>query len=1118
MNLFTRTVLAIASVACVAAPAAAQVDARMFRYPDVSATQIAFVYAGDVWVVAKGGGVAHRLSSPPGEEMFPRFSPDGARIAYSAQYDGNLEVYVVPSAGGSAIRLTHHPMNDRVIDWHSDGKRVLFASSRESGRQRYNQFYLVPDTGGLPEKLPVPYGEFGAFAPDGKRFAYMPQSQDFRTWKRYRGGWASDIWLFDVPAMTSSNLTKNDANDGQPMWHGDTLYFLSDRGASERANIWALNATTGAARQVTSFTDVDISFPAIGPADIVFQAGGKLYLLALPSEKVTEVSVKVVTDGITLKPRAEKVAPLIESAGISPTGKRGLIGARGDIFTVPAEHGPVINLSRTSGTVERYPSWSPDGKLVAYWSDRKGEYQLTVRPADGTGTETTLTSLGPGFRYRPQWSPDSKRLAFADEKARVYLVGVEGGQPMEIDHSAIWIAHEGLEGIRFAWSADSRWFAYARPAASGNQAVFLYDTKASTLTQATSGYFDDSLPVFDPEGKYLYFRSNRSFDPVYGAFDNGWTYPNATRIVAVPLRGDVASPLAARNDVEGSKDKADEKTAKDGAAPVKAAEPAAKAGAAAVKAGEPEKGGSAKEEAKKDESPKPVAIDLDGFEARAVVLPFKPGNYADLCAAKGKIIVRRLPRTGSADEKQPVVFFDLAEREEKTILEDASSLTLSADGNKLLAGQKKTFAIVDVKPGQKLDKPMRIAEMESVVDPRAEWAQMFTDAYRFERDFFYDPAMHGVDWPALRDRYAKVLEGAVTRWDVNFVLGEFIAELNASHTYRGGGDEEQAPERGAGLLGVDWELAGGAYRIKRIIRGEAWDADVRAPIAEPGLNVKEGDYVLAVNGVPIDPAKDPWAAFQGLANMTVTLTVNAKPATENARQVVVKTVGDETDLRFRAWIEERRRRVDEATGGRIGYIYVQSTGVDAQSDLVRQFMAQWRKDGLIIDERFNSGGQIPDRFIELLNRPMLAYWAVRFGEDWQWPPIAHRGPKVMLINGWSGSGGDAFPFYFREAGLGPLIGQRTWGGLIGISGSPSLADGGNLTVPTFRMYDVRGKWFAEGHGVDPDIPVGDDPAQLAKGTDAQLERAIAEVQRLAKEKPPAPPARPAPEKRVPKQD
>jgi tricorn protease len=1103
MKLFARLALTALVTIGTAAPAAAQIDARMFRYPDVSAAQIAFVYAGDIWTVPKAGGVATRLSSPAGEEMFPRFSPDGKLIAYSANYDGNLDVYTVPATGGMPARLTHHPMGDRLIDWHPDGRRVLFASSRESGRQRYNQFYVVPASGGLPEKLAVPYGEFGAFAADGHRFVYMPQSQDFRTWKRYRGGWASDIWLFDLQTMAASNLTRNDANDGQAMWFGETIYFLSDRGPAERANIWALDLKTGAARQVTAFVDVDVTFPAAGPSDIVFQAGGRLYLLNVPSEKLAEVPVRVVTDAITLKPRSVKVTPLIETAGISPTGKRGVFAARGEMFTVPAEHGPVMNLTRSSGVAERYPSWSPDGRLVAYWSDRGGEYQLTVRPADGSGSERTLTKLGAGFRYRAQWSPDSKRLAFVDEQSRIHVIGAEGGVAAEIDRSRVWMGHGQLESLRFAWSADSRWIAWSRPSSTGSPAIFLYDSTTARLTQATSGYFADQDPAFDPEGKYLYYLSNRAFAPTYSDFDNSWAYPNSTEVVAVPLRTDVPSPLAARNDVEPPKDAASGPPKGGAAAP------------AAGDAGQTAKEEPKKDEAKKEEPPKPVDITLDGFEARAIIMPFKPGNYADLHAVKGKVLVRRLPRAGSADTKRPFVYYDLAEREEKTVLADASGVVVSADGNKALAALDKTFAIVDVKPDQKLEKPMRVGEMETVVDPRAEWRQMFTDAYRFERDYFYDPNMHGVDWEAVRARYAKILEGAVTRWDVNAVLGEFIAELNASHTYNGGGDEQEPQSRGTGMLGVDWELSNGAYRIRRIVRGGPWDADVRSPLAEPGLDVKEGDYVLAVNGVPVDPARDPWAAFQGLADATITLTVNAKPVLDGARQVLVKTMADETELRFREWIEARRRRVDEASGGRVGYVYVQSTGIGAQNELVRQFMAQWRKDALIIDERFNSGGQIPDRFIELLNRPMLAYWAVRFGEDWQWPPVAHRGPKVMLINGWSGSGGDAFPFYFREAKLGPIVGQRTWGGLIGISGSPSLADGGGLTVPTFRMYDVRGRWFAEGHGVEPDIKVEEDPSLLAKGTDAQLERAIAEATRLMKEKPPAPPARPAYEKRVP---
>ena len=1097
---------AVALLSCLSVSSAhAQVNARMFRQPDVSATHITFVYAGDIWVVPRQGGVAVRLSSPRGEEQFPRFSPDGSKIAFSANYDGNLDVYVVPTQGGDPARVTHHPMADRLVDWHPDGNRVLFVSSRESGRQRYSQFYVAPATGGLPTRLPVPYGEFGSFSPDGTRIAYLPQTQAFRTWKRYRGGWAPDIWEFDLTTLAASNVTKNTAVDEFPMWHGDTIYFLSDRGAGQKQNIWARSRATGAVRQITDFQDYDVTTPSLGPTDIVFVAGDRLHLLNLANDAVSEVSVQVVTDRSTLKPRSVKVADRITSVSVSPTGKRAAFEARGEIFSVPAEHGPVMSLSRSSGVAERYPRWSPDGKTLAYWSDRSGEYELTLRPADGTGAERTLTSLGAGYRYAPHWSPDSSRLAFVDQAMKIRIVDVAQGRVVDVDQSPAWMAHGQLQGLSLKWSPDSRWLTWARrPADSGNAAVFVFDVTRGTRSQLTSAYFNDMEPTFDPDGKFLYFFSNRTFDPVYSDFDNTWSYPNATRIVAATLRADTPSPLSPRNDVEGTPDKKDD-----------------------AKKDEGKRDEGKKDEGKKDDSkkavekedaaaatPKPVAIDLEGFESRVVVLPPKAGNYDGLEAVAGKILYRRQPRTGSGEEKSALVYYDLTEREEKTIAGSVDGFEVTADGKKVLVASDKKFAIVEVKADQKLDKTMRTGEMEALVDPAAEWRQMFADAYRVQRDYFYDPTLHGVDWKAARERYARLIDASVTRWDVNFVLGEFIAELNASHTYNSGGDLETAPARGAGMLGVDWEVDGGAYRIKRIIAGGPWDADVRSPLSQPGVAVKAGDYVLAVNGTPLEVGRDPWAAFEGLADAAVVLTVNDKPTAESARQVLVTCLPNETELRFREWIEQRRKRVDEATGGRAGYVYVQSTGVDAQSELVRQFMAQWRKDGLVVDERFNSGGQIPDRFIELLNRPMLAYWAVRDGQSWQWPPVAHRGPKVMLINGWSGSGGDAFPFYFREAGLGPLIGSRTWGGLIGISGSPGLVDGGTVTVPTFRMYDVRGGWFAEGHGVDPDIPVDEDPSQLAKGVDTQLERAIQEVlQRIKDQKPVVP--RPPNERRTP---
>ncbi|HEY2151464.1 MAG TPA: S41 family peptidase [Vicinamibacterales bacterium] len=1087
-----RNVLALALLLLSAAPAFAQVDARMFRYPTVSADKIAFVYAGDIWLVPKTGGTATRLSSPPGEEMFPRFSPDGSKIAFTAAYDGNADVYVIPTAGGVPSRLTFHPMNDRVIGWHPDGKRILFASARDSGRQRYNQFYLVSVDGGLPEKLPVPYGEFGAYSPDGQQFVYMPMSQDFRNWKRYRGGWAPDLWVFDLKSFASRNITNNPANDAQPMWRGNTIYFLSDRDASERNNIWAEDVRTGAVRQVTHFVDFDITFPSIGPDSIVFLAGGRMHLLNLANEKESEVQIRVLTDETTLRAHTANAEKLADNPSVSPTGKRVAFEARGDVVTVPAERGATLDVTRSSGVSERYPRWSPDGKTLAYWSDRSGEYELTLAPAEGAGAERKVTSLGPGFRYAPQWSPDSKKIAFIDQAMRIHVYDTASGKVSDVDKSPDWIAHGGLEAFRFQWSPDSRWLTYARPTTTSNSGIFLYDTNAGKLQQATSGYLNDTQPTFDPEGKYLFYASDRTFDPVYGTFDNSWTYANATQLVAVPLRKDVKSPLAARNDAEAASLDTD-----------KAAEPKS----------------DSKGDAKKDDkpvAPAAVDIDLERFEARGIVLPPKAGAYADVSAVRGKLVYRRQPPAGTHDEKSPVVFFDLEAREEKQILEDADSIEVTFDGKKLLATSKRKFAVIEIKEKQGYDKALSLADIEIPVDPRAEWKQIFSDVFRFERDFFYDPGMHGVNWNAMKERYATLLDDAVTRWDVNFVIGEFLGELNASHTYHGGGDEEQADKTSVGMLGVDWELANGAYRIKRIVRGGPWDT-VRSPLDDPAINVKEGDYVLAVNGVPLNPQRDPYASFQALGTKTVVLTINSTPSSSGAHQEVVRCLDDETDLRFKAWIEERRLVVDRATNGRVGYIYVQSTGTDAQNDLMRQFMAQWKKDGLVVDERWNSGGQIPDRFIELLHRPILSYWAVRDASPQQWPPVAHTGAEVMLINGWSGSGGDAFPFYFREAGLGPLIGTRTWGGLIGISGAPDLADGGNITVPTFRMFDPKGQWFAEGHGVDPDIPVEEDPTQLAKGTDPQLQRAIQEVMTRVNAQPKRP-AQPPYEKRVPKDD
>jgi len=1052
-----------------ASTADAQIDARMLRNPAVSDTRIAFVYGGDIWIVSKEGGVAMRLSSPEGEESMPRFSPDGRWLAFSGNYHGNTDIYVIPVTGGLPERLTHHPMDDRVLGWYPDGSAILMASPRHSGRQRFSQLYRLARNGGMPEAIPLEYGEFASLSPDGKQLAFTIKSRAFRTWKRYRGGMAADLSIYDFASGEVKAIAPDVANDEMPMWHGRKIYFLSDRGPERRFNVWSYDLDSSALKQLTRFTEADVHFPSIGPSDIVFAAAGDLHLMDLSTERVSAVEVRVVTDRATLQPTVRKVGDLVRSASISPSGRRVAVEARGEVFTLPAEHGPILNLTGTSGFAERHPVWSPDGKWMAYFTDRTGEYELAVRPAEEAGEEKILTSMGPGFRYAPAWSPDSSKLAFIDHTQTLQVFDRQANRLSKIDQQK-WQNHDGLEEFDVAWSPDSRWLAFPRDQERLTTAIALYDSRNGQTRQVTSGFYNDRDPAFDPDGKYLYYVSSRSLAPVYSDVDTTWIYPNTGTLVAVPLRADVPSPLAPRNDSERV-------------------------------AATPEKEEETDDEKKKRldtvKPPTPVAIDLDGFELRAVILPPKGANYDELSAAAGKLLYLRRPAAGAPeDAPSSLHYWDLEEREENTILAEVDAYELSAKGEKILALREKNLSIVKLEPDQKLEETLALASLETTVDPAAEWRQIFNDAWRFERDYFYDPNMHGLDWNAIRTQYGALIDQANTRSDVNYILGEMIAELDASHTYRGGGDQPSPTRRSGGLLGADWKLEGGSWRVAKIIEGAPWDAEVRSPLARAG--VKVGEWVVAANGRPIDPSRDIWVAFEGLADSAVLLSVNSRPSLEGAREVVIETLTPDEDVRLRhlAWIDQNRRTVERISGGRIGYIYVPDTGREGQTELVRQFLGQYDKDGLIIDERFNSGGQIPDRFIELLNRPTVAFWARRHGKDWQWPLISHTGPKAMLINGWSGSGGDAFPAYFKQAGLGPLIGTRTWGGLIGLSGNPELIDGGAVTVPTFRMYLPDGTWFREGHGVDPDIEVPEDPAAVWRGEDPQLLRAVAEVQRL----------------------
>jgi tricorn protease len=1103
------------------APAArAQVkpDAVMLRFPDVSVDQIVFRYAGDLWLVAKEGGVARRISSAKGGESFPKFSPDGRRVAFMGSYDGGSDLYVLELGAGVPERVTHHPGQEVLCDWTPDGRDLLFWSSEVSGLRRAPRVLRVPAAGGQPEPLAIPYGTFAAFDADGRWLAYTPGSREFRTWKRYQGGMAQDIWLFDVQTLASRRMTDWTGTDALPMWHGRRVLFLSDRGEGSRLNLYAYDTESGATERLTDFRDFDVLFPSIGPDDVVFTAGPRLYRYELAGGRVVPVDVVIPGERADLRAQTVDVHELMSGASAGPTAVRVAVEARGDVFSVPVEEGVTRNLTRTSGFAERDPEWSPDGRWIAYFSDRSGEYELTLRRADGKTFEGAdehgerrLSSLGPGWKFQPRWSPDSKWIAFTQNDGSLKLCEVASGAVREVTTNPTG------EPLEVDWAPDSGWLAWShRHSESRLEALYLYELASAEVHEVTSGMFDDANPVFDRGGDWLFFHSTRTFDPIYSDVDTTWIYTNSRNLMAVPLRADVENPWAPKDaqektpdDEPEASDEADESDESDEEPDDESgeAEEADEAGQDEAADGEEE---GEEEEEDADEAPEPVRIDIEGFEGRALIVPVPPGEIGDLAGGEGKVLYVRRPRTGTDGEKAALHVYDLEKDEEKerdaTILEDVGGYALSAKGDKVLVAREGALGVVEAKPKQEFEA-IDLSGLVATVDPRAEWAQVLRDVHRLFRDFFYDPTMHGIDWDAVYARYAGVLPDVTSRADLTVLIGEMIAELNVGHAYNrapAAGQDEPDPARPVGLLGCDWELEQGAYRIARILGGrDTYDADARSPLARQGADVRAGDWLLAVNGVPVDTTRDVYAAFVGTAEKPTELTVNASPGFDGEeRTVLVEPLRDDTDLRYRDWVAANRAHVEEKGGGRIGYVHVPSTGIDGQNELVRQFLAQMHKDALIVDERWNSGGQIPTRFIELLDRPLSNFWAIRHGEDWDWPPVAHHGPKAMLVNGWAGSGGDAFPYYFRQRGLGKLIGTRTWGGLVGISGNPALVDGARPTVPRFAFYETDGTWGVEGHGVDPDIEVIADPSKMQDGHDVQLQAAIEHLMAELEKNPP----------------
>lgn len=1056
----------------------AQISAKLMRYMDVSATQITFVYGGDIWVMPKGGGTAIQVTHSPGEESWPRFSPDGKFIAYTASYQGNSDVYVMPATGGLPVRVTYSSFPDRMLDWHPDGEHLLFASRREMGQRSSQQFFKVHKKGGLPEKLKVPYGELASYSPDGKQLAYITKITENYPFKRYRGGLTSDILIFDLQTMTAENITQNEANDGKPAWAGDKIYFLSDQSKNMRLNLWAYDTKTKSTKQVTKFQDFDISFMSAGPSDLVFEAGGTLYLMDLQNEKYKEVKVQVISDLSAEMPQRKDVSRNISNMTASPEGKRIVFEARGELFNVPVKEGFTLNMTQSSGAFDRDPSWSPDGKHIAFWSDRSGEVELYLQEADASQPAQKTTNRNRGFGYKLHWSPDSKKIAFIDEKNDIYVLDV-ATKALTLAANTEWnLGHGSRFGYPIEWSPDSKWLAFYHGLENANNALFVYDIDKKEKHQLTSGFYDDSNPVFSADGKYLFFMTNRNMQPHYSDLGDGtWVYPNSTQLAYMSLTEEAPNLLAPKNDTFKKEEKKKEGEKKE-------------------KEEKPEAGEKKKPEAKKTT----VQIDLADIESRVRILPPKAGNFGGIMAFENKLVYVRGANTGSEKRGSSLQYFDLKNREEKTILASVNQVVKTADGKSMLVRNRNNFGIIKPMPKQKIDKPIPTNGLVMDLVPREEWRQLFADAWRRHRDFFYDPNMHGLNWQEMKDRYGVLIEDARTRWDVSFIISNLCAELSAGHTYTFGGDAERVQPIQTGFLGIDWALKDGKYYIKRIIRPASWDTEVRSPLDQPGVDIEVGDYILAVNGQTLDTTKDPYAAFAGLNGKTVALTVSRSGNASDGKQHVIKTLsqGQETQLRYLSWIERNRRMVDELSEGQLGYVYMSNTGGRGQLELVRMYYGQLDKKGFIIDERFNGGGQLADRFLELMTKPVVYNLHWRHGKDHTFPIKTNTGPMGMLINGWAGSGGDGLPWAFKELEAGPVVGERTLGILVGPATGHRLIDGGGITVPGARLYDNDGHWFWEGEGVRPDIKVWDDPNLLVQGRDPQIEKVVQEVLKLLK--------------------
>lgn len=1073
---------------------------RLLRHPTVSRDAIAFEYAGDLWVVGRSGGQARRLTSTAGAEIDPYFSPDGSQIAFTSTVAGNTDVYVVPAAGGNPTRLTYHPGVDRARGWTNDGKRVIFASGRTSApQQAYFRLWSIGLDGGLPDALPMPRAFNGAYSPDGRRIAYeeiltafIPIWYEASMWRHYRGGRTHPIQVMNLNDNSVEKLPWTNSNDTLPMWIGNTIYFLSDR--NHTSNVFAYRSDTKQVSQLTHHDDFDVMTAAAGPDAIVYEQAGYIHLLDAKSGKAQKLNIEVTGDLPWARPQFKKVISMIRSSTLSPTGVRAAFEARGEIFSVPTEKGDYRNLTQSPGAHDRSPAWSPDGAQLAWLSDASGEYQLMIGDPLGLTSPRTIALPSTAFFSAPAWSPDGKNILLQDNHRNLWMIEVAAGKANKIATDNYPDPGRSFDA---SWAPDSKWVAYSRNLPSRLRAIFIYSLADNKSHQVTDGLADSISPAFDAGGKYLYFMASTNFGPSTGWLEmSSIDRPVRRAIYLAVLGASEPSPLLPETGDEPPKPPAPP----EGATPPPQTPPPA--------------------------APRTVnvRIDFDRIGQRIISVNIPPGDYSSLAAGAAGSFFYTEPTATTPAAPLRLQRYQLRERTAAPFLEGIRSYSLSADKKKLLyqgaAGGGASWGVVPTDrpaPVRVGDGPLNLAQLEMRVDPRAEWDQIYRETWRIQREYFYDAKFHGADWQAIYEKYRPLLAHVGHRTDLSYLIATVGGELTVGHSYLiGTGDLPGEDPVSVGLLGADFAIENGRYRIKRIYTGENWNPELRAPLSAPGIQVAEGDYLLEVNGRPLTSSTNIYSMFEGTANRQTLIRVNKTPTAEGSRVVTVIPVASEDGLRTRAWIEDNRRTVDRLSNGRLAYVWLPNTGGPGYTYFTRYYYAQQDKEGAIIDERYNQGGQVADYIVSELDRKLMGYFVQRDGEPATSPIAGIYGPKVMIINESAGSGGDALPYMFRQRKLGPLVGTRTWGGLVGTLGFPSTIDGGGITAPNLAFYDLSGKWAVENEGVAPDIEVEYTPAAVIKGTDPQLERAVQEGMRLLEQNPVRRVPRPAPIDRVSK--